>query len=99
MEFQVIDLHSKLSEETRRADKAEFEVKTKAEKMKSLGAEKQVSEHGLKLVFTPWFFLPIIDFSEASFGERLAEGNERRTYGQRPTRGDRCLGGALWRYV
>lgn len=40
--LQVIDLHNKLSEETRRADKAEFEVKTKTEKMKSLESEKQV---------------------------------------------------------
>ncbi|CAK8688742.1 protein Hook homolog 3-like isoform X1 [Clavelina lepadiformis] len=38
---QVIDLHNKLSEETRRADKSEFEIKTKTEKMKVLEAEKQ----------------------------------------------------------
>ena len=40
---QVIDLHNKLSEETRRADKAEFEVRTRSEKMKSLEGDKQVS--------------------------------------------------------
>ena len=38
----MIDLHNKLSEETRRADKAEFEVKTRSEKMKTLEAEKKV---------------------------------------------------------
>nr|XP_039258269.1 protein Hook homolog 3-like isoform X4 [Styela clava] len=38
---QVLDLHNKLSEETRRADKAEFEVKTRSEKIKNLEAEKE----------------------------------------------------------
>lgn len=48
--LQVIDLHNKLSEETRRADKAEFEVKTKVEKMKSLESEKQVCGLALKIL-------------------------------------------------
>jgi protein HOOK3 len=39
---QVYDLQSKLSEETRRGDKAEFELKTQLEKMRTLQSEKQV---------------------------------------------------------
>nr|CAB3254082.1 protein Hook homolog 3 [Phallusia mammillata] len=38
---QVLDLHNKLSEETRRADKAEFEIKTRTDKIKSLEGEKE----------------------------------------------------------
>ncbi|XP_078485464.1 protein Hook homolog 3 isoform X2 [Ciona intestinalis] len=38
---QVIDLHNKLTEETRRADKAEFESKSRNEKLKNLESEKQ----------------------------------------------------------
>jgi len=39
---QVIDLHNRLSEETRRADKSEFELKTRLEKIKNLEGEKEV---------------------------------------------------------
>lgn len=40
---QVYDLQNKLSEETRRADKADFELRTQLEKMKTVQSEKQVS--------------------------------------------------------
>jgi len=39
---QVYDLQNKLSEESRRADKADFELRTQLEKMKTVQSEKQV---------------------------------------------------------